>query len=109
MLGLVLQSQIAERLLQGKLAGALAQAEAGRVVLEGDLSGVDPDREGAQDTLASALQRLTNSDSGNPGSRHGGRVPGGADHRHRQRPRGLRGPDRRGPAASSATPSPRAG
>ncbi len=67
-LGLVLQSEIAERLLQGKLAGALAQAEAGRVVLDSDLSGVDPDREGAQDTLVNALQRLTNSDSTNPGS-----------------------------------------
>ncbi|MDN5914603.1 MAG: HAMP domain-containing histidine kinase, partial [Pseudonocardia sp.] len=66
-LGLVLQSEIAERLLQGKVAGALAQAEASRVVLDSDLSGVDPDREGAQDTLTNALQRLTNSD-GAPGS-----------------------------------------
>lgn len=67
-LGLVLQSEIAERLLQSKLTGALVQAEAGRVVLEGDLSGVDPDREGAQETLDAALQRLTNTDSASPAS-----------------------------------------
>ncbi len=67
-LGLVLQSEIAERLLQAKLEGALTQAEAGRIVLEADLAGVDPDREGAQDTLTNALARLTNSDAGDPGS-----------------------------------------
>ena len=66
-LGLVLQSEIAERLLQAKLEGALTQAEAGRIVLEADLAGVDPDREGAQDTLNNALARLTNSDSGAAG------------------------------------------
>ena len=37
-LGLVLQSEIAERLLQSKINGALVQAETGRVVLEGELS-----------------------------------------------------------------------
>ncbi|MFP5069598.1 MtrAB system histidine kinase MtrB [Pseudonocardia nantongensis] len=67
-LGLVLQSEIAERLLQSKTAGALAQAEAGRVVLEAELSGVDPDREGAQESIDAALQRLTNSDSASPAS-----------------------------------------
>ena len=67
-LGLVLQSEIAERLLQAKLEGALTQADAGRIVLEADLAGVDPDREGAQDTLTNALARLTNSDAGDPGS-----------------------------------------
>jgi two-component system sensor histidine kinase MtrB len=71
-LGLVLQSEIAERLLQAKLEGALTQAEAGRVVLEADLAGVDPDREGAQDTLTTALARLTNSDAGDPGSPNAG-------------------------------------
>jgi two-component system, OmpR family, sensor histidine kinase MtrB len=47
-LGLILQTQIALRVLQGKEADTLARAEAGRVLLERDLSGVDPDREGAQ-------------------------------------------------------------
>ncbi|NMH97265.1 MtrAB system histidine kinase MtrB [Pseudonocardia acidicola] len=60
-LGLVLQTQIAERLVQGKFDAALVQAESGRAVLERDLSGVDPDREGAQGTLNNALDRLTNS------------------------------------------------
>src|SRR3712207_6631076 len=50
-LGLVLQTQIAGRILQGKEADALGQAEAGRVVLERELAGVDPDREGAQGEL----------------------------------------------------------
>ncbi|GEL16942.1 hypothetical protein PA7_07790 [Pseudonocardia asaccharolytica DSM 44247 = NBRC 16224] len=45
-LGLVLQTQIAERLVQGKFEAAVAQAESGRAVLERDLSGIDPDREG---------------------------------------------------------------
>ncbi|MDQ4115508.1 MAG: MtrAB system histidine kinase MtrB [Actinomycetota bacterium] len=71
-LGLVLQSEIAERLLQAKLEGALTQAEAGRIVLEADLAGVDPDREGAQDTLTNALARLTNSDAGDPGPSNAG-------------------------------------
>ncbi|WP_214368618.1 MtrAB system histidine kinase MtrB [Pseudonocardia sp. H11422] len=60
-LGLVLQTQIAERLVQGKFDAALVQAESGRAVLERDLSGVDPDREGAQGTLNNALDRLTNA------------------------------------------------
>ncbi|MEV1291366.1 MtrAB system histidine kinase MtrB [Pseudonocardia sp. NPDC049635] len=67
-LGLVLQSEIAERLLQSKVNGALVQAETGRVVLEGELSGVDPDREGAQEILDAALQRLTNTEDSSPGT-----------------------------------------
>jgi two-component system, OmpR family, sensor histidine kinase MtrB len=58
-LGLVLQTQIALRVLQGKEADTLARAEAGRVLLERDLSGVDPDREGAQGEFNNALDRLT--------------------------------------------------
>jgi two-component system, OmpR family, sensor histidine kinase MtrB len=69
-LGLVLQTQIAGRILQGKEADALSQAEAGRVVLERELAGVDPDREGAQGELNKALDRLTNAslsnDAGSP-------------------------------------------
>ncbi|HEX8518722.1 MAG TPA: MtrAB system histidine kinase MtrB [Pseudonocardia sp.] len=60
-LGLVLQTQIAGRILQGKEADAKSQAEAGRVVLERELAGVDPDREGAQGELNKALDRLTNA------------------------------------------------
>ncbi|NMH93542.1 HAMP domain-containing histidine kinase [Pseudonocardia bannensis] len=68
-LGLVLQTQIAERLVQGKFDAALVQADSGRAVLERDLSGVDPDREGAQGTLNNALDRLTNTSlAAQPGS-----------------------------------------
>jgi two-component system sensor histidine kinase MtrB len=60
-LGLVLQTQIAGRILQGKEDDALAQADAARAILERDLSGVDPEREGAQGDLNNALDRLTNT------------------------------------------------
>ena len=60
-LGLVLQTQIAMAVLQGKEADARARTEAGAVILEQDLSGVDPDREGAQGDLNNALDRLTNA------------------------------------------------
>jgi len=58
-LGLVLQTQIATRLVQGKEDDALARAETGRVLLERELSGVDPDRVGIQGELNNALDRLT--------------------------------------------------
>jgi two-component system sensor histidine kinase MtrB len=60
-LGLVLQTQIAQRLLQAKEADARVRTETGAVVLERDLAGVDPDREGAQGELNLALDRLTNT------------------------------------------------
>src|SRR5215207_8626854 len=69
-LGLVLQTQIAGRILQGKEVDALGQAEAGAAVLERELAGVDPDGEGAQGELNKALDRLTNAslsdDAGSP-------------------------------------------
>jgi two-component system, OmpR family, sensor histidine kinase MtrB len=60
-LGLVLQTQIAQRLLQTKEADARVRTETGAVLLERDLAGVDPDREGAQGELNNALDRLTNA------------------------------------------------
>jgi two-component system sensor histidine kinase MtrB len=60
-LGLVLQTQIAMRVLQGKEADARLRTEAGAVLLERDLAGVDPEREGAQGELNNALDRLTNA------------------------------------------------
>jgi two-component system sensor histidine kinase MtrB len=62
-LGLVLQTQIAQRLLQAKEADARVRTETGAVLLERDLAGVDPDREGAQGELNNALARLTNASS----------------------------------------------
>ncbi len=63
-LGLVLQTQIADRLLQGKQQAALIQADISRQNLERDLGRVDPDRDGTQATLDEALDRLTSSGSG---------------------------------------------
>ncbi len=60
-LGLVLQTQIASRVVEGKETDALLRTEAGAVLLERDLSGVDPDREGAQGEINNALDRLTNA------------------------------------------------
>ncbi len=62
-LGLVLQTQIADRLVGGKQSAAISQAQASKVVLERALAGVDPDRDGAQGTLNNALDRLTNAAS----------------------------------------------
>ena len=60
-LGLILQTQIAIRVLQGKEADTLTRAEAGRSLLERDLATVDPEREGAQREFNNALDRLTNN------------------------------------------------
>jgi len=58
-LGLVLQTQIADRLVQGKLAAARLQMESATAVLERDLTGVNPDDEYVQGTLNKALDRLS--------------------------------------------------
>ncbi|HEY9415180.1 MAG TPA: hypothetical protein VIQ30_10505, partial [Pseudonocardia sp.] len=59
-LGLVLETQIADRLVAGKVAAARVQMESAATLLERDLSGVNPDGEDAQGTLNKALDRLTN-------------------------------------------------
>jgi two-component system sensor histidine kinase MtrB len=58
-LGLVLQTQIADRLVQGKVAAARLQMETAAAVLEHDLSGVNPDDSNVQGTLNKALDRLS--------------------------------------------------
>ncbi|MFC4947203.1 MtrAB system histidine kinase MtrB [Pseudonocardia sp. GCM10023141] len=60
-LGLVLQTQIALRVTETKEADTLSRAEAGRVLLETELSNVDPDRPSIDTDLKLALDRLTNS------------------------------------------------
>ncbi|MDF2976927.1 MAG: histidine kinase [Actinomycetospora sp.] len=60
-LGLVLQTQIADRLVQGKEQAALIQADISRQALERDLARVDPDRDGAQAVLDDVLDRLSTS------------------------------------------------
>jgi two-component system sensor histidine kinase MtrB len=60
-LGFILQTQIAGRLLDSKVDDAQSRLETSRIVLEGDLSGVDPDRDGAAGELNNALSRLTST------------------------------------------------
>jgi two-component system sensor histidine kinase MtrB len=59
-LGLVQETQIADRLVAGKVAAARVQMESAATLLERDLSGVNPDGEDAQGKLNKALDRLTN-------------------------------------------------
>ncbi|WP_051342893.1 MtrAB system histidine kinase MtrB [Pseudonocardia spinosispora] len=58
-LGLVLQTQIADRLVQGKVAAARIQMESAAKVLEHDLAGVNPDDSDVLGTLNKALDRLS--------------------------------------------------
>jgi two-component system, OmpR family, sensor histidine kinase MtrB len=60
-LGFILQTQIAGRLLDSKVDDAQSRLETSRIVLERDLSGVDPDRDGAAGELNNALSRLTST------------------------------------------------
>ncbi|MFC5140144.1 MtrAB system histidine kinase MtrB [Actinomycetospora rhizophila] len=72
-LGLVLQTQIADRLVQGKEQAALIQADISRQALERDLARIDPDRDGAQAVLDDVLDRLSTSgqDAGSNGLTRG--------------------------------------
>jgi two-component system sensor histidine kinase MtrB len=59
-LGLVLQTQVADRLVQGKVIVARAQMESAARLLESGLSGVNPDDDqNALGTLNKALERLS--------------------------------------------------
>ncbi len=60
-LGFVIQTQIANRVLQAKLDDAQTRIASGTALLERELSGVDPNRDGAQGELNNALDRLTNA------------------------------------------------
>jgi two-component system, OmpR family, sensor histidine kinase MtrB len=62
-LGMVLQAQIAQRLIENKTQAALLQAENSRIVVESELSGVDPTVTSLAGRLTIAVDRLTNSDS----------------------------------------------
>src|SRR5882762_1251778 len=58
-LGLLLQTEIAERLVQGKVAAARIQMETATAELERDLTGVNPDDEYVEGTLNKALDKLS--------------------------------------------------
>ncbi len=61
-LGMVLQAQIAQQLIENKTQAALSQAENSRIVVESELSGVDPTSASLAGRLTVAVDRLTNSD-----------------------------------------------
>ncbi len=60
-LGFVIQTQIAGNILAAKLDDAQRQIDSGTALLERELAGVDPNRDGAQGELNNALDRLTNA------------------------------------------------
>jgi two-component system, OmpR family, sensor histidine kinase MtrB len=61
-LGMVLQAQLAQRLIENKTQAALLQAENSRVVVESELGGVDPTSVSLAGRLTTAVDRLTNPD-----------------------------------------------
>lgn len=61
-LGMVLQAQIAQRLIENKTQAALLQAENSRVVVETELGAVDPTSASLAGRLTTAVDRLTNPD-----------------------------------------------
>ncbi|MGH3797991.1 MAG: MtrAB system histidine kinase MtrB [Pseudonocardiaceae bacterium] len=61
-LGMVLQTQIADRLLENKTQAALLQAENSRAVVESELGAVDPSSASLASRLTTAVDRLTNPD-----------------------------------------------
>ncbi|HEY6425236.1 MAG TPA: MtrAB system histidine kinase MtrB [Pseudonocardiaceae bacterium] len=61
-LGMVLQTQIAQRLIDNKTQAALLQAENSRVLVESELGAVDPSSASLAGRLTTAVDRLTNPD-----------------------------------------------
>ena len=61
-LGMVLQAQLAQRLIENKTQAALLQAENSRVLVESELGSVDPTSVSLAGRLTTAVDRLTNPD-----------------------------------------------
>lgn len=61
-LGMVLQAQLAQRLIENKTQAALSQAENSRVLVESELGAVDPTSASLAGRLTTAVDRLTNPD-----------------------------------------------
>jgi two-component system sensor histidine kinase MtrB len=61
-LGMVLQAQLAQRLIENKTQAALVQADNSRVVVESELGAVDPTSASLAGRLTTAIDRLTNPD-----------------------------------------------
>ncbi|MEJ3657768.1 MtrAB system histidine kinase MtrB [Actinomycetes bacterium KLBMP 9759] len=71
-LGLILQTQIAARVLDTKEADTVNRANAAQVLIERELASVDPEREDAIGNLNNALDRLTNASSDDQGGHSAG-------------------------------------
>ncbi len=61
-LGMILQAQLAQRLIENKTQAALSQAENSRIRVESELSAVDPTSVSLAGRLTTAVDRLTNPD-----------------------------------------------
>ncbi|MGH3874381.1 MAG: MtrAB system histidine kinase MtrB [Pseudonocardiaceae bacterium] len=61
-LGMVLQAQIAQQLIENKTQAALLQADNSRVVVESELGAVDPTSASLTSRLTTTVDRLTNPD-----------------------------------------------
>ncbi|HEV7451760.1 MAG TPA: MtrAB system histidine kinase MtrB [Pseudonocardiaceae bacterium] len=67
-LGMVLQAQIAQRLIENKMQAALVQAENSRVVVESELGAVDPTSTSLTSRLTTTVDRLTNPEPAGEGA-----------------------------------------
>ncbi|MGH4020174.1 MAG: MtrAB system histidine kinase MtrB [Pseudonocardiaceae bacterium] len=63
-LGMVLQTQIADRLIEAKLQAAMLQAENSKTVVEFELAMVDPSAASLSSRLTNAIDRLTSPAAG---------------------------------------------
>jgi two-component system sensor histidine kinase MtrB len=61
-LGMVLQAQLAQRLIENKTQAALLQAENSKVLVESELGAVDPTSASLAGRLTTTIDRLTNPD-----------------------------------------------
>ncbi|MGH3825046.1 MAG: MtrAB system histidine kinase MtrB [Pseudonocardiaceae bacterium] len=61
-LGMVLQAQLAQRLIENKTQAALLQADNSRILVESELGAVDPTSASLAGRLTTAVDRLTNPD-----------------------------------------------
>ena len=61
-LGMLLQAQLAQRLIENKTQAALLQADNSRVLVESELGAVDPTSASLAARLTTAIDRLTNPD-----------------------------------------------
>lgn len=67
-LGMVLQAQLAQRLIENKTQAALLQADNSRILVESELGAVDPTSASLAGRLTTAVDRLTNPDPTATGS-----------------------------------------